>query len=619
MVSKDFKATLITADFWPEIDSTTIFNEINRVIGPHRDTNHEIFITGRPILEGWLYSYLPRMGKIFFSTLIVMLLILYAVFRSKRGVILPLCSALMATIWGMGMMILFGYYISPTTILVPFLIAALEICHSIQFIKRYYEELTIHNNDCRQASRKSLEALFIPAIISVITDGVGFLSLFIVPLPVIKSMAVGGGMGVLSIFFTTVIFIPATLALLPSPRRREIERAEHGTIINKILSFIPTLSHNRVLRLGVIAVFCVIGCSGLLGASNLVVGDNEEGSAMLYADSPYNIADAQINRLFTGSSTYYVFVAGHHEEALIDSLVLRDMEALQKYLVAECKQADYSVSLTDYIKALNMIMMGVNADAFRLPDNNGTIAEYLFLYAISGFPGDFDPVVSSNYQYANIKVDVKDHTAATIRTLIDKTRQWIATKGKSTAVTFLYGGGEIGVLGAVNDIIKKAIIESIILVSILTFICVAVAYRSLTAGFYLIIPLIYGVLVTFGIMGFAGITLTVETLPVAALAIGLGVDYGLYVTSRIREEHKKAKGNNLGGALMQALVTSGKAVFFTGSTVVIGVLAWIFSAIRLQANFGLLLGFLIVFNILGALVLLPLLLLMRRPGFIENR
>ncbi|MCX5895189.1 MAG: MMPL family transporter [Proteobacteria bacterium] len=619
VVSRDFKATLITADFWPEIESRTIFKEINRIVEPYRDSNTGIFITGRPILEGWIYQYLPHMGTVFAGTLIAMVIILYAAFRSKRGVILPLCSALMATIWGMGMLVMCGYSLSPTTILVPFLISALEICHSIQFIKRYYEELSKNGKDCRSAAENSLNALFIPAIMSVITDGVGFLSLFFVPLTIIKSMALGGGMGVLSIFFTTIIFIPTVLSLLSPPKRLEVEREERATVLNTLLSSIAALCQRSSLRRAAVIFFCVVGCCGMLGAFKLVVGDNEEGSETLYPHSPYNVADRQINRLFTGSSSYYVFVQGNREEALIDSSALKEMESLQRYLITENEQAGYSLSLADYIKGLNMVMMGGNPQEFKIPDNNGTVAEYLFLYAISGFPGDFDPVVSPNYQYANIKIDFKDHKAETINKVISKTQEWIKTNNRNKEIQFLFGGGEIGTLGAVNDEVKRALVDSIIQVTGMTFLCVILAYGSLAAAVYLIIPLLFGVLITFGIMGFTGITLTIETLPVAALGIGLGVDYGLYVTSRIREEYLLDRENRLDRAILRALVTSGKAVFFTGSTVVVGVFAWAFSIIRLQARFGLLLGLLISLNILGALVLLPVFFRMLPPKFITHR
>ena len=133
------------------------------------------------------------------------------------------------------------------------------------------------------------------------------------------------------------------------------------------------------------------------------------------------------------------------------------MEALQRYLTTSQGQAGYGLSLADYIKGLNMVMFGGNPAELKIPENNGTIAEYLFLYAISGFPGDFDPVVSQNYQYANIKVDFRDHKAETIDRVIAATRDWIAINQKSDNARFLLAGGEIGTLAAVNDVIKGAL------------------------------------------------------------------------------------------------------------------------------------------------------------------
>jgi len=618
MVAKNFKATLITADFQPEVEARTIFQELSRIVEPLQDANTDFFVAGRPILEGWMYRYLPRMAAVFLVTIAVMVLLLAAAFRSKRGVILPVCSAFMATVWGLGTLALCGYSLSPTTILIPFLIAALEICHSMQFIKRYYEELHANAHDTLAASQKSLQALFVPAVISVCTDGAGFLSLYAVPIPIIKSMALGGGMGVVSILFTTIVFIPTTLSLLPPPKRLEVEREEAPTMINRLFFLIAIAGQRAHQRWAVLLLFCAAGCCGLFGSSKLVVGDNEEGSALLSANAPYNIAERQINRLFSGSSSYYVFVEGSGEEALISTAVLREMEALQCYLTTSQEQAGYGLSLADYIKGLNLVMFGGNPAELKIPENSSTIAEYLFLYAISGFPGDFDPVVSQNYQYANIKVDFKDHKAETIDKVIAATRDWIAINQKSDNARFLLAGGEIGTLAAVNDVIKGALSESIIVVVLLTFGCVLVAYRSVTAAIMLCVPLLFGVLITFGIMGLTGITLTIETLPVAALGVGIGVDYGLYVTSRICEEYARGNGAGLESAILRALVTSGKAVFFTGSTVVIGVFAWVFSDIRLQSRFGLLLGFLIVLNILGALILLPVLFRIRKPRFITK-
>ena len=620
LVSKDLKATRIMLDFEPEVTSRMIFKELEEIIGPERDTKTKVYIAGRPILEGWMDQYLPKMGWIFLATGLIMVILLYLAFRSKRGIILPFLSASMATVWGLGAVTLLGYHLDPATILSPFFILALGISHAVQFIKRYYEAMKTNALDKKSAAQETLSHLFVPAVVSLVTDGIGFISLFIVPLAMIKSMALVSGIGVLSIFFTTVTFLPPILSYLPRPKRLEVEREERPTVLDAFLTRVASLVYRPTSRWVTFGIFFLLAVIGLTGATKLVVGDNEPGSATLYPDSPYNRAERVINNKFMGTNPYFIMIEGKEEDALVDYKVLKEMESLQSYLQKNIPEAGYALSLADYIKGLNMTMFAGKPRYFTIPENNGTIAEYLFLYSISTFPGDFDPVVSPNFQYANIKIDFKDHTSDTIKNVLFHTKEWIEKFHKATTVNFLYAGGVIGTLGAVNEIIEETLPLSILQVACLVFVCVALAYRSMVGGLLLLIPLLFNVLFVFGIMGISGMSLTIETLPVAALSIGRGVDYSIYVATRIREEVHSNKEKSLEEAILTALKTSGRAVFFTGATIAIGALAWVFSDIRLQARLGLTLGCLTCLNVMGALILLPLFLRMFNPSFIyKNR
>jgi len=613
IVSKDFKGTLIQADFESDVPSRRIFRQVREIIEEEKDSNNHIYIGGRPILEGWLDFYIPKMGKIFLGMLIVMVLILYIAFKSKRGVLLPLASSLMATVWGLGILSLSGYKLGPTTILTPFLVLALGISHSVQFVKRYYEDELRHLSS-KEASQETLQSLFVPACASLVTDGLGFLSLLIVPIAMIRSMALATGAGVLSIFFTTVVFIPSVLSFLPSPKRTEVEREERFNLLNRILGKISSLSENPFGRWAVIGIFVGLVVVGTIGATRIVVGDNEPGSASLYRNSPYNLAETIISDKFAGSSPYYVLIEGEKEEDLVDSGTLLEMESLANYVKEKVPEAGLSLSLVDYIKGLNFTMFGGDPRYLRIPDSSKTIAEYLFLYSITGFPGDFDPVVSPDYKYANIKFDLRDHKAGTIEKVLAATTEWVKRNHKSKNFEIRYPGGDIGILAAINEIIKKVLPRNVIQLSSTVFICIWLAYGSYVAGILLLLPLILGVLLTFGTLGLFGVSLTVETLPVAALGIGLGVDYGIYVTSRLRQELRQ--GLPLRRAIFTSLETSGKAVFFTGATVALGVFSWAFSSIRLQARLGVILGSLLVLNMLGALILIPVLVSIFKPKFI---
>jgi predicted RND superfamily exporter protein len=213
-------------------------------------------------------------------------------------------------------------------------------------------------------------------------------------------------------------------------------------------------------------------------------------------------------------------------------------------------------------------------------------------------------------------MDLKDHRASTINKVMNLTEEWIKNNHHNQSVRFLYPGGVIGTLAAVNQIIAKSLPENILQISVITFLCVVVSYASVLSGFLLFLPLALGVLITFGVFGLLGITLTIETLPIASLGIGVGVDYGLYVVSRMRDEIINGANHQVDDAILKSLVTSGKAVFFSVSIVAIGVFAWAFSDIKLQAKLGLALGSLIVLNGLGALIILPVLIRMIRPAFI---
>jgi predicted RND superfamily exporter protein len=354
----------------------------------------------------------------------------------------------------------------------------------------------------------------------------------------------------------------------------------------------------------------------LLGIKQLEVGDKKPGTALLYANSPYNRAEKFISDNFLTSDPYYIFVEGKAGDALIAGSALQEMDGLQRYLEKEVAGVGRTLSLVEYIKNMNRVMFAGDRNAYRIPENDQTIAEYLFLYSLTAFPGDFDPVVSPDYKYANIKVDVKDHKSDTINALIEKTEAWITTNHQSEDISFAYAGGNIGMLAAVNQIVKPMLSGNSLLTSALVFCCLVVAY-GFVAGWLLFLPLIFRTILVFGILGFLKIGLTCELIPVVALGIGFGDDFGIYILSRLMDEMKES-GGNLKDALIRSMSTSGKAVFFTGLTLTIGIATWMFSDILMQARLGALLAFFIFFNAVGTLIVMPSMIMTVKPRFLTR-
>ncbi|MCX5702880.1 MAG: MMPL family transporter [Candidatus Omnitrophica bacterium] len=637
IVSKDFKATLIQADFESNVSARSIFNILQGIKKQYEDAGHAIYIAGQPMLQGWLDSYLPGMSKLFAVTLLVMAVVLYNVFKSKRGVLLPLFSAAMATIWGLGITSFFGYKLTPSTVLAPFLVFALGVSHSVQFIKRYYEYMSRNKRNSKAAAISITRNLFVPAFTGLLTDGIGPFTLFFVPLGMVKSLAIAVGFGILSIFFSTIILVPNLLSFMQPPRRLEVIREERTTLTNRILAWFAHLAVNKQSRWIVIIIFFVLTFVALFGTSQLVVGDKLPGTSLLYSSSPYNRAEKFISEKFATSDPYYIFVEGQHEDALYSSEVLKEMDSLQRYLEKEVVGVGRTLSLVEYVKGMNMTMFAGKREEFRIPDNDQTIAEYVFLYSLTGFPGDFDPVVNPTYQYANIKVDLRDHKAATINEVIEKTDEWIKSNHSNKEVNFKYAGGNIGMLAAVNQIVGEQLKINSLFTSFLVFLCLVFAYGSLVSGWILIIPLVFRTLLVLGILGYLKVGLTAEMIPVIALGIGFGDDFGIYIVSRLKDElsrqrqqrggipHsllKASAGKEGGGSFKEALIesmsTSGKAVFFTGLTLTVGIATWMLSPILMQVRLGALLGFFIFFNAIGTLMVLPSMIMTVKPKFLRR-
>jgi predicted RND superfamily exporter protein len=617
LVSEDFKATLIQADFESYVSSRKIFNILQEIKKEYEDANHSVYIAGQPLLQGWLDFYLPRMASLFLITILAMSFVLYNAFKSKRGLFLPLVSAFMATLWGLGMTALFGFKLTPSTILAPFLVFALGVSHSVQFIKRYYEYMSKHKRNSKAAAIKITRNLFIPAFTGLLTDGIGPFTLFFVPLGMVKSLAIAIGFGILSIFFSTVILVPNLLSFMKPPRRLEVIQEERATLTSKILGYFASLAVNAKSRYRVIVVFFILTLIALFGTSRLVVGDKKPGTSLLYSHSAYNQAEKFISDKFATADPYYIFVEGKDQDAFLNSRVLNEMDSLQRYLEREVKGTGRTLSLVEYIKGMNMAMFAGQRQEFRIPESDQTIAEYLFLYSLTGYPGDFDPVVNYNYKYANIKVDLKDHMSKTINEVIKKTDNWIKLHHREKGVDFYYAGGNIGMLAAVNQIVATQLQVNSLFTSLLVFLCLVFAYGSLVSGWLLIIPLILRTLLVFGILGFLKIGLTAEMIPMVALGIGFGDDFGIYIVQRVKDELKEG-GGELSSALIEAMSTSGKAVFFTGLSLTIGIATWMFSPILMQARLGALLGFFIFFNAIGTLVVLPSMIMTVKPKFLNR-
>jgi predicted RND superfamily exporter protein len=613
LVSMDGKAALITAAFHEErLDYSRLFQRIQSAIHEVQDKNTTIYAAGEPILYGWIYYHLPEIAVIMALTCLTLLAILILFYRNLNGVMIPILSALITSIWGTGFTTLVGYNFDPLILVVPFLIAARTVSHSIQFRERFFEELRRCGGNKEQAAVDSISGLLMPGTVSILTDAVGLTVLLVAPMPILTKLAIAGSFWVITNLVSVLILDPILCCYFPTPRH-----LPRGGEVHWLDSPLRRVGHFCTAPSGrwvVVALFGGITLWSLYWNQFLTVGDSRPGSPLLWPNSAYNESVRHINDKFQGTDYLYVIVEGKEERAAKSPVVLRTMEAFQR-TIERSPHVGGTDSLAGLTRQINSVLHNNDPRWGILPRSEVEVGGILMVAEHGSEPGDFDRWVNYNFQHANITVFLYDHKGDTIRGVIQRAREFIASHPIEGA-EFRLAGGLVGVLAAGNEVLDQyqRIILGLVLLAQLIF-C-AMGFRSLVAGLFFVGVVFLSNLFGMALMAFWNVGFNVNTLPVISLGIGFGVDYGIYIISRAIEEYQRHGSSDLRGSLIEGVATAGKAVLYTAVLVSAGIAFWSFSPLRFQAEMGYQLLIILTMNMLGGLLLLPTLISLMRPRFI---
>jgi predicted RND superfamily exporter protein len=611
LVSEDGKAALITATFHEErLDYARLFQRIQSAARDLEDANTTIYAAGEPILYGWIYHHLRHILLLIGLTSLTLLALLVLYYRNLNGVIIPLVSALVTFIWGTGFTVLVGYNFDPLILVVPFLIAARTISHSIQFRERFFEELE-RCGDKEQAAVESTAGLMIPGGVSILTDAIGLTVLLAAPMPILTKLGIAGSFWVLSNIFSVLILDPILCCYLPMPRHRP--QGGEGHWLNAPLRSIGRASTTPAGRWIVVGSFAALTAWSVYWNQFVTVGDSRPGSPLLWPDSEYNVSVHHINEKFQGTDYLYVIMEGTAEKAAKSPTVLRTMEAFQRHMERSAHVGGTD-SLAGLTRQINTVLHHNDPRWGLLPKSAEEVGGILMVAEHGSEPGDFDRWVNYNFQNANLTIFLYDHRGDTIREVIQRARDFISRNPMEEG-QFRLAGGIVGVLAAANEVINEShqLILGLILAAQL-IICM-IGFRSLLAGLFFVCVVFISNTFGMALLAFFNIGLNVNTLPVISLGVGFGVDYGIYVVSRAIEEYRRQKTTDLTGALIEGVTTAGKAVLYTAFLISAGIIFWIFSPLRFQAEMGYGLLIILTMNMLGGLIFLPAMIALSRPGF----
>ena len=572
LVSPDGRSAAITADFKQD-ESIPNFIALNQglrsIVDRERDPSVDIHLGGTPIIGEAADRQFMKMPLFFGAALFIVMLVQYWSFRSVQGMLLPMLTGILSVIWSLGLMGLMGVHLDPLNTTTPILVLAVAAGHAIQILKRYYEEyhrLRDGGVPPRDANRDAViesivrvgPVMIIAGLIAVIT----FLSLAGTGIPMVQHFGVFAGCGVLATMVIEMTVVPAVRSMLRAPRHHEAERERREGVLDRFLSSLAAnLAGGRapwIVGAG-LAVVAIVG-SGVV----LLRIDN---NFRLYfkPDSELRVDDRILNQSFGGTNSLQFLIETPDADGIKDPRVLQGIGKLQAFLD---RQADVgkTQSLVDLIKRMNQAMHADDPAYYAIPGSRDLVAQYLFLYSLSGDPQDLENFVDTDFRRATIWTFIKNDST-THADSIAKNAQAIIADSFPPGVRVQMGGGLAQVI-ALNDVIVHDKFRNMAQMAVVVFALGSIVLRSLVGGLFVVTPLFAVMLANFGLMGWLGTPLDITAMTTAAMAIGIGADYEIYLLFRFREE--LARTGNVLAATRNSMLTSGKAILLVAISVTSG-------------------------------------------------
>jgi predicted RND superfamily exporter protein len=615
-VSTDLQAAIVTVDFLDNlIDYEKTYPQLQELIDNVEHPKVNIRLVGQPVLSGIVFEYLPETMMITLYILLAVAVILYLSSGTIRGIILPILAAVVSGLWAMGISHLLDINLDPLGIVIAFLIAARAISHAVQINLAFDREMRHGAPSAYEASRLSLAALFRPGALGLITDAGGILVVALAPIPMLQKIALLGSIWVGSMLICNMIMNPLILSWLKG--KTEHKHFDFG--LNKgmdsLLGFAGTISTTPIAA-KLFLLTCAMVLLACLGkAIHITIGDAKAGSPLLWEDHKYNLDDAAIGNRFPGNDEMYIVVEGHEKDALKQPEVLKNISRFQQ-TIESMPEIGSTGSIADVIRPVNMLLNEGNPRFMKIGSDNLMNAEMLYMALASSDPGDVDRFSDMQFQNGAIQMTVRDQQGDTIRTVVETIKDYTEANPMEKA-DYVLAGGYIGMLAAVNEEIFSGQAHSIAMALLVLFVCCALAYRSPQAGLFFLPLVLLSNTITYAFMSANGIGLNVSTLPVAALGIGLGVDFAFYIVDNIKE--RLAENHTLAESVQGTLMNTGRGIVITALTMFASVVFWyFFSSLRFQAEMGLLIALWMTVSAMSALFVIPSMIFVFKPSFVVS-
>nr|WP_315392640.1 MMPL family transporter [uncultured Duganella sp.] len=576
------------------LDYHAFSRQLETIRAKYQQQGVAVHITGFTKIMGDLIDGLRQVLVFFVVAIGIATAVLYWYTRCWRSTMLVMLCSLVAVLWQFGLLATLGYELDPYSVLVPFLVFAIGMSHGAQKMNGIMQDVGRGTHKV-VAARYTFRRLFAAGMAALLCDAVGFMVLTMIQIKVIQDLAVIASIGVAVLIFTNLVLLPILLSytgVSATAAERSLKAGAPGMPKPRLWVFLDRFTRRRWAGATLIAS-AVLAVLGFAVSLQLQVGDLDPGAPELRADSRYNRDNAFMVSNYAASADLLVVMIKTAPDQCIEYGTLAKVDALAWQLEQlPGVEATNSMALLSKLAAT-----GYNEGNFKwynLTPNQSALGAVQ-----TRAPRE---LFNQSCSMLSLYVYLKDHKAATLSAVVGLVEQYSAAHGTADA-KFLLAAGSAGIEAATNIVVKKAMREMLFWVyGAVTLLCYA-TFRSWRAVVVAVLPLVLTSILCEVLMVWLGMGVKVATLPVIALGVGIGVDYALYVLSVVLARMRG--GASLSDAFHHALEFTGRVVLLTGVTLAIAVATWIFSPIKFQADMGILLAFMFLWNMVGALVLLP--------------
>lgn len=607
VVAKDFSLTAIIALLKTDVRDEDIVPEFYEVI-EKTPGDETVRLGGLPVTRIEMGDYIKKDMRVLLPIgIMIMLVFLYGCFRRIRGVVLPFIVVIMSIIVAVGIISIIGWKIHMVTVILPVFLIAVANDYGIHMIAKYQEDNIPSNNYSKiELAKRMFQSLGKPVLLTGLTTMAGMLCLLGHILVPAKQLGILAAIGILFALAASLFFIPAVISFLPRSRpvfaHLDDDHKKKPLLERLLWLFGEVVSRHPKTVILTALIFALVSA---IGVFRVVVDTNP--NSYYTADHPSVITNHLIDEHLGGSQNVAIVYKGDIKEPKI----VKKIDEME-HTLAEMDEVGNTVSIARVLRQMSRALNDSTDPRYnKIPETRNGVAQYFELYSMSGDPDDFSKMVDFPYEHAIITARINKTSTAILSDVIARIKKMVA----GDPDVMLVGGFGV-VLADLAEAVVNGQFLSLFMATAVVAILLMFLFRSFSAGIISAIPLALSIVILFGLMGVFDIELNIATAMLSSIMIGVGIDYTIHFLWRYREERQA--GLDSIAAVKKTLTTTGRGIIFNAFSVIIGFISLLFSSFLPVRFFGFLVIVSIFACLIGALVLVPALVLVWKPKFLEG-